>query len=93
MKQPQSITALAESPDAERRRRMTKYFIAMAVRVGCIMLCFFLHGWWLLLPIVGAVVLPYVAVVFANIGSTGSENVLRPGAVVPVRRGIDPAGE
>jgi predicted tellurium resistance membrane protein TerC len=93
MKQRQSITSLPESPDADRRRRMTRYFIAMVTRVLCIVLCFFVHGWWLLLPIVGALVLPYIAVVLANVGSGGNAEVLRPGAVVPVPHNADGADE
>ena len=85
--QPQSITSVPESPDADRHRRMVKYFIAMATRVVCIILCFFVHGWWLLLPIVGALVLPYVAVVFANVGSSARGGVVDPGA--PERLAIE----
>jgi len=88
MKQPQSITSIAESPDDERRRRMTHYLIAMVIRVICIILCLFVQGWWLILPIIGAVALPYIAVVLANVGR-GSEAALveRPGAIVPVSQG------
>lgn len=66
MNKPQSITTLAESPDAERNRRMLHYSIAMGIRVVCVFLCFFVQGWWLVLPAIGAIVLPYVAVVIAN---------------------------
>jgi uncharacterized membrane protein YdbT with pleckstrin-like domain len=93
MKQPQSITAIPDSPDVERHRRMIRYLIAMVIRVACIILCFFVHGWWLLVPIVGAVVLPYVAVVLANVGSSSGNVVERPGSVVPAQRGIDGAAE
>ena len=89
MKQPQSITSLPESPDAERHRRMVKYLIAMVIRVICIILCLFVHGWWLLLPIIGAIVLPYVAVVFANVGSGGNGEVLSPGDTTPAPLAID----
>lgn len=84
MKQPQSITTLPESPDAGRHRRMIQYGVAMGIRVLCVIACFFVHGWWLFVPIVGAVVLPYIAVVLANVGQQGPETVLRPGAIVPV---------
>lgn len=92
MKQPQSITTLPESPDQERHRRMIRYAIAMVIRMVCIILCFFVQGWWLLVPIVGAVVLPYIAVVLANVGSGSPRaRVLRPGALVQVR-GTDSPG-
>ena len=87
MKQPQSITTLAESPEVDRHRRMIRYAIAMGIRVLCVIACFFVHGWWLLVPIAGAVILPYVAVVIANVGSrANSAEVLSPGSVVPYTR-------
>lgn len=88
MKQPQSITTLPSSPDDERHRRIVRYGIAMGLRVACVIACFFVTGWWLLVPLVGAVLLPYFAVVIANVGSNDGAAVVRPGAIVPVR---DPA--
>lgn len=86
MKQPQSITSLPESPDADRRRRMINYSIAMSIRVGCVIACFFAQGWWLLIFVLGAVILPYIAVVIANVGSNSGGTVERPGGLVPLRR-------
>ena len=84
MNEPQSITSLPESPDDERKRRMINYGIAMGIRVVCVILCFFVHGWWLLVPLVGAIFLPYIAVVLANThGGTGGR-VERPGGLVRV---------
>jgi hypothetical protein len=83
MAQPQSITSLPESPDDDRHRRMIRYAIAMGVRVACVIACFFVHGWWLVVPIIGAIVLPYVAVVIANAGTPqGGGAVERPGSIV-----------
>jgi len=86
MNQPQSITSLPESPDAERHGRMVRYGIAMGIRVLCVIACFFLHGWWLLIPVIGAVFLPYIAVVLANVGSRPGGAVERPGSIVRVER-------
>jgi len=86
MKQPQSITSLPASPDEERNQRILRYGIAMGIRMVCIILCFFVQGWWLLLPIVGAIVLPYVAVILANVGVADGSVVERPGSLVPVVR-------
>lgn len=71
MKKPsaQSITTLEESADVERHRRFRNYAIAMSVRMVCVILVFLVHGWWLLVPAIGAVLLPYIAVVIANNGS------------------------
>jgi predicted tellurium resistance membrane protein TerC len=81
MKQ-QSITNLPLSPEAERRVRMIKYSIAMGIRVVCIVLMLFVQGWWLLVCAIGAITLPYFAVVIANVHSDPRGTaVLRPGSV------------
>lgn len=71
---------------------MVRYAIAMGIRVVCIIACFFVQGWWLVIPILGAALLPYIAVVLANVGTNDSAQVLRPGALVPVRP-TDGAGD
>ncbi|MET0481276.1 MAG: DUF3099 domain-containing protein [Mycetocola sp.] len=84
MKQP-SITSLPPSPDDERRGRMLKYSIAMSIRVVCLILMLFVQGWWLFVVAAGAIFLPYVAVVLANVGAPRADtSVLRPGGVVAI---------
>lgn len=78
MNKPQSITTLAESPDEERNRRMARYALAMGIRVVCVILCFFVQGWWLLVPAIGAIVLPYIAVVIANASTRRTDDPLEP---------------
>ena len=64
---------------------MIKYTIAMSVRVVCLVLMLFVHGWWQALCVAGAIILPYVAVVLANVGTTApSAEVVSPGALVPL---------
>jgi hypothetical protein len=78
----ESITSLPVSPEVERRNRMLKYTLAMGIRMLCVLSMLFLKGWWLLLPAIGAVVLPYFAVVIANVPSkVKTSRVLRPGAI------------
>ncbi|QYH36188.1 DUF3099 domain-containing protein [Salinibacterium sp. M195] len=79
MNNPESITSLPERPDDERRRRVIHYSIAMGIRIICVLLCVFVRGWWLVLPILGAVVLPYVAVVLANASTRRPGSVAAPG--------------
>ena len=87
---PQAITSLAPSPEEDRRARMRNYSIAMGIRLVCIVACFFAPGWWLLLPAMGAIFLPYVAVVLANVSAKEKgAPVLRPGGLLPVRRDRD----
>ena len=64
---------------------MTKYLIAMGIRLVCIVLVFVVPGWWAVVFAVGAIVLPYFAVVLANVGHERAGNVLRPGSIVPVQ--------
>ena len=85
-KQPiQSVTSLPPSPDAERRSRMIKYTVAMSIRLVCFIVAIFIHNWWALIPIAGALLLPYVAVVLANtVMQPPLTEVERPGNLVPV---------
>ncbi len=78
MKQPQSVTDLPESPEDEHRRRVFQYALAMGIRIACVLACIWVRGWWLLIPAVGALVLPYIAVVLANVGSRRRATVRRP---------------
>lgn len=72
---------------------MTKYLVTMGIRLVCVVMCFFVEGWWLAFFAVGAIVLPYLAVVVANAGQKRSGTVLRPGSIVPVRPTDDPGSE
>ncbi|OJX63370.1 MAG: hypothetical protein BGO95_00460 [Micrococcales bacterium 73-13] len=67
MGRPIAITALPVSPSADQRRRFVMYTVTMSIRVVCVLGCLFVTGWWQLLCLVGAVVLPYIAVVIANV--------------------------
>lgn len=93
MKQ-QSITTLPLSPNEERRRRMIRYTVTMGIRMVCILLMLFVQGWWLLLCALGAILLPYFAVIAANVhGDQRAPTVLRPTALAllpgPVPAGPD----
>jgi hypothetical protein len=80
---PTAITELPPSPDDERRTRMIRYTIAMSVRMVCFVLAIVIPDWWRVIPLVGAVVLPYVAVVIANnMSRAGAGRVARPGGLV-----------
>lgn len=72
----QSVTSLPRSPSDDRRSRMLKYSIAMGIRMICILALLFVQGWWLLVAGIGAVVLPYIAVVIANVTSRPPERTV-----------------
>jgi Protein of unknown function (DUF3099) len=82
--QKQSITSLPESPKDDQKRRIVRYSVAMGVRVACVIACFFVQGWWLLACVLGAVLLPYIAVVIANVGAKEGGVVERPASMLPV---------
>jgi Flp pilus assembly protein TadB len=68
----QRITSAPESLAADQARRERRYLVQMGVRVVCFLLAVLLWRhvplWMSLVFIVGAVVLPYIAVLFANAG-------------------------
>ncbi len=75
----QRVTAARGSHSDDVGRRMRTYALSMGVRTLCVLavVLSFPHWWaWLFVP--GAVVLPYVAVVLANVGG---ERVQRAPAV------------
>ncbi|RAZ34588.1 DUF3099 domain-containing protein [Microbacterium sp. SMR1] len=77
-----SATSLPRAPRDDSNRRMTKYFIMMAVRVVCFVLMVVIapYGWHTAALAVGAIFLPYFAVVIANVG----DDVREPAAVSPL---------
>lgn len=62
----QSVTSLPVNPVDERRQRVIKYSITMSIRVVCLFAMLFVQGWWLLFFALGAVLLPWFAVLIAN---------------------------
>ena len=64
------ITSLAPSAAQDASQRMRRYLVLMGIRAACFLGAVALQHWtrWLLL--LGAVVLPYVAVVIANAAGT-----------------------
>jgi hypothetical protein len=96
----QSATSLPPSPDEERRVRMIKYMVAMSLRFVCFFVAIamsFPPTWWTLIPVAGAIILPYVAVVLANtVVQPRIGSVERPGSLVrvsPAPAARNPGGE
>lgn len=73
----QSLTSLPVSPNEERKSRLGQYMLAMLLRLVCLYACFFVPGWWVLIPVVGVVVLPLIAVALANVVNTSKSKSLR----------------
>jgi Protein of unknown function (DUF3099) len=83
----QSITTLPVSPTAERHSRMIKYSIAMGIRTLCVVSLLFVQGWWIVVMVVAALVLPYLAVVVANVRSKPAAQAM----AVPQYAALPPA--
>lgn len=98
----QRITSAPEPLAVDQARRERRYLVQMGIRVVCFLLAVLLWRhvplWLSLVFIVGAVVLPYVAVLFANAGRERRDEA-PPGmvprmldAAPPVRPVAPPAG-
>lgn len=77
-----SVTTAASGHSSDLSKRQLQYGIAMTIRLVCFVLAVLVpFGWFTWVFIVGAVILPYVAVVLANAGGrtgeTGLEKPLR----------------
>ncbi|OCG73112.1 hypothetical protein A7J15_09200 [Microbacterium sediminis] len=59
------------APEDDENLRIRNYLLTMAVRLVCIILCAVVvpYGWHTALFAVGAIALPYIAVVIANAAS------------------------
>jgi predicted tellurium resistance membrane protein TerC len=60
------VTSVSEAPENERRRRMVIYTVSMLTRFACVALVVFTTGIWQWVFGIGAIFLPYFAVVVAN---------------------------
>jgi len=67
-----SITDAAGAHSEDMRQRMVKYALAMGIRMVCLILIFVVDGWFKIIPVAGAVFLPWIAVIIAN-GSDKAE--------------------
>lgn len=68
------ITGVRRGLAEDQAERTRRYLISMGIRTACFLGAVLAHGWLRWVLIAGAVVLPYLAVVFANAGRerTGS---------------------
>ncbi len=87
MKTP-SATSLPRAPRDESSARFRNYVILMTVRVVCFLLVLLItpYGWHTWLLAIGAVFLPYIAVMVANVGSQPPPTVAEsPNQALPAR--------
>ena len=70
-----NVTTVASS---DQHKRMFFYSLSMLIRLICIGLCFIVEGWFILIPLAGAILLPYVAVVNANTKGITNKDIESP---------------
>jgi hypothetical protein len=64
----ESITSAGESLSSDQSARARRYFISMMIRTLCFILTVILPSPYRWFTLLGAVLLPYIAVVMANAG-------------------------
>ncbi len=69
------VTSAGVNPAEDRAHRMRMYFIAMTLRVACVVSLFWVRDWWVLLSAAGAIFLPWFAVLVGNAVAHGGEQV------------------
>jgi Protein of unknown function (DUF3099) len=75
----QSVTTARPGHSSDIDARQRRYLLIMAIRIACIPPAIMVDGWLRWAFILGAVVLPYIAVVVANAARRNE-----PGMLVPV---------
>ncbi len=78
----QSVTTAPQNLRAEQDTRLRNYLVTMAIRILCFILAVVLTGWLRWAAVAGAVLLPYVAVVFANAVGPRAAGTLTPATPV-----------
>lgn len=77
--EPFRITSAARSRSDDIRSRQHRYWISMGIRTACFIAAVLSIGhWWMWALIVASFVLPYIAVVMANAGSSPERVGLQP---------------
>jgi hypothetical protein len=69
------ITGTARSLAEDVASRQSRYLISMGIRTVCFLLAIVASGWLRWTLMVGALVLPYLSVVFANAGREPAETL------------------
>lgn len=85
------ITAARPSLSADVQARTRRYLFSMGIRTGCFLLAVFTSGWLRWVFMAGALVLPYISVVMANVGRAPAQAM--PAILGPTPAAIGPAGE
>lgn len=80
-----SVTSARRGHARDQRSREVRYLLSMGIRLVCIVLAVVVSGPLRWVFVVGAIVLPYVAVLIANAGrEAAGEAPVAPGTAAPI---------
>jgi len=82
----QSITSVQSGLTADQSARQRRYFISMMIRTICFILTVVLPSPYRWIALIGAVTLPYVAVLAAN---AGRETIKKDAIFTPKRKRLN----
>lgn len=82
---PVAITDAPVGRSDDTSRRTRRYLVSMLIRLLCFGLMYFVPGWWKLLCVLGAALIPSVAVIFGNADDRRTPSESEPVATEPVR--------
>jgi len=77
----QSATSLPKAPREDADSRFAKYMVMMGIRIACFIAMAVItpYGWYTFVFAAGAIFLPYLAVIVANVGADqGSARAIAP---------------
>lgn len=72
----QRITTAAEGAHVDRDARFVRYAWQMGIRTACFIGAFFTTGWLQVVLFIAAIVLPYIAVSLANMGTVSNGRMM-----------------
>jgi hypothetical protein len=88
-----SITGAASAHSDDQDLRIRRYLVSMGIRTVCVVLAFVVDGPLRWVFAILAVILPYIAVVMANVaGGRGAGNMAPVTLMTPPRMSLPPAG-
>lgn len=95
-----SVTSAGVHPAEDRARRERIYYIAMSLRVVCVLSLFWVRGWGIAIALAGAALLPWFAVMVGNAAANGGgeapeapEPLALDAPPEPTSKSDDPAGD
>jgi hypothetical protein len=71
----QSATSLPKAPREDADNRFAKYMVMMGIRIACFIAMAVVqpYGWYTFVFAAGAIFLPYLAVIVANVGQDAAQ--------------------